>query len=68
MQKLRDLQERESDRQTEQDELRAKRAWEDNERKIRIKEAEDVKKKQAVIKEIEKARVAFEDEKSRKQA
>lgn len=56
IQKLRELQERADDRQGEIDALRAKRAFEQNERDHRTKERTAEEKRKRVVKELEAAR------------
>ena len=56
VQRLRDLQEKAADRQSEIDALRAKRAFEERERAAREEERRIAAKKSAVIQELEVAR------------
>lgn len=55
-QRLRELQEKASDRQSEIDALRAKRAFEESERLERLKEKREQEKKLQVLREMEEAR------------
>ena len=65
IQRLRELQEKASDRQAEIDALRAKRAFEESERHARAKEREEHEKKLRVLKDMEVAREAQAAEKER---
>jgi len=56
VQRLRDLQEKAQDRQAEIDALRAKRAFEEGERKARDKERRELEHKQKVLEDMEEAR------------
>ena len=54
--KLRSIQEQAVDRQSDIDALRAKRAFEDNERKFRVRERMELEKKARQLEELGKAR------------
>jgi hypothetical protein len=56
IQRLRELQERAADRQGEIDALRAKRAFEENERKNRERERKEIEKKSAAAKDMDISR------------
>lgn len=56
IQRLRELQEKASDRQAEIDQIRAKRAQEENERLARRKESEEALKREKVNKTLAEAR------------
>lgn len=56
VQRLRDLQEKAQDRQSEIDALRAKRAFEESERQARTKEKRELEHKQKVLEDLEYAR------------
>jgi len=56
VQRLREMQEKAADRQSEIDALRAKRAFEDQERRHREKERQENEKKLRVMREMEEAR------------
>ena len=56
VQRLRDLQEKAQDRQSEIDALRAKRAFEESERLARTKEKKEIEHKQKVLQDLEEAR------------
>jgi len=57
MKRMRDLQEKAADRQADIDQLRARRAYEEQERNARRKEREEFEKKQRLIADLEVARV-----------
>jgi hypothetical protein len=56
VQRLRDLQEKAADRQSEIDALRAKRAFEENERRERAKERKELEHKHKVMQDMDEAR------------
>jgi len=56
VQRLREMQEKAADRQSEIDALRAKRAFEEQERRHREKERQEREKKVRVMREMEDAR------------
>ena len=56
VQRLRELQEKAQDRQSEIDALRAKRAFEESERIARDKERKELEHKQMVLRDLEEAR------------
>jgi hypothetical protein len=56
IQRLRELQEKASDRQAEIDALRAKRAFEEGERQARLREKLEAEKRQRIAADLEQAR------------
>ncbi len=68
VQRLRDLQEKAQDRQSEIDALRAKRAFEEGERLARDKERREMEHRQKVLLDLEEARQRQFSEKERRYA